>query len=346
MLSVPVMATSEQIKALLKSYAESDEARFFSVAMQIAAHEARVGHGVLAKELRALIDEAKSRRNALFVDKKAIPIFQPQGELSNLLTASFPKIRLSDMVLSPSISVTLLRIIKEQRKIVKLRSHGLSPRRKFLLLGPPGTGKTMTASALAGELALPLLVIRLDGVITKYMGETSTKLRLVFEALKKSRGVYLFDEFDSIGSTRILRNDVGEMRRILNSFLQLMDEDESESLILSATNHPSILDHALYRRFDDVIEYDLPDKEARVRLIRNKLDAQQKIDLDFEDLAGASSGLSHAELTRVCEDVIKDMIINERSTFATKDVLMIINERKRIFDKGNVSSKKDFDSSV
>lgn len=339
------MATSEQIKALLRSYAESDEARFFAVAMQIAAHEARIGHGALAKELRAIIDEAKSLHKGPLVFKKATPIFQPHGELSNLLTASFPKIRLSDMVLSSSVSAILKRIIKEQRKIVKLRSHGLSPRRKFLLLGSPGTGKTMTASALAGELSLPLLVIRLDGVITKYMGETSAKLRLIFEALRKNRGIYLFDEFDSIGSTRILTNDVGEMRRILNSFLQLMDEDESESLIFSATNHPDILDQALYRRFDDVIEYDLPTKEARIELLKNRLSSQQNAELAFEELADTSSGLSHAELTRACDDVIKDMIINDRSKFTSKEVLQMIKERKRIHEKGNDSTKDNAETS-
>jgi len=339
------MATSEQIKALLRSYAESDETRFFAVAMQIAAHEARIGHGALAKELRAIIDDAKSRNKNLLFSKKATPIFQPQGELSNLLTASFPKVKLSDMVLSSSVSTILKRIIKEQRKIVKLRSHGLSPRRKFLLLGPPGTGKTMTASALAGELALPLLVIRLDGVITKYMGETSAKLRLIFEALKKNRGIYLFDEFDSIGSTRILTNDVGEMRRILNSFLQLMDEDESESLILSATNHPEILDHALYRRFDDVIEYDLPNREARIELLKNKLSTQPKAEIVFEELADAASGLSHAELTRACNDVIKDMIINDKSTFTNKEALQMIKERKRIHEKDNDSIKENTETS-
>lgn len=334
------MATSEQLKALLRSYAEDDEARFFSVAMQIAAHEARIGHGELAKQLRAMIDTAKSKRTSPSISRKAVPIVQPQGELSNLLTASFPKVKLSDMVLNTSVSAILLRIIKEQRKIVKLRAHGLLPRRKFLLLGPPGTGKTMTASVLAGELSLPLLVIRLDGVITKYMGETSAKLRLIFEALKRNRGVYLFDEFDSIGSTRILTNDVGEMRRILNSFLQLIDEDDSESLILSATNHPDILDHALYRRFDDVIEYGLPDKKARIQLLRNKLSTHQGNTLKFEDLANASSGLSHADLTRACEDVLKNMIIQDKSSFTNKDVLQMIEERKRSLNKKDATAQK------
>lgn len=103
----------------------------------------------------------------------------------------------------------------------------------------------MLATVLAGELGLPLFTIRLDSLMTKFMGETASKLRLLFDAITQTRGVYLFDEFDAIGSQRGLLNDVGEIRRILNSFLQLIEQDESDSLILAATNHPEILDHAL-----------------------------------------------------------------------------------------------------
>ena len=160
------MATSEQLKAILKSHMDRNDAQFYSIAMQIAAHEARVGHGQLAKELRTMIDGAKLKSSESELVKKTIPIAQPQGELANLLTVSYPKDKLSDMVLSPDIRSRLDRVIKEQRQIEKICSYGLSARRKFLLVGPPGTGKTLTASALAGELHLPLFLIRLEGIIT------------------------------------------------------------------------------------------------------------------------------------------------------------------------------------
>ncbi len=239
------MASADQLKALLKSHLEGDDERFFSVAMQVAAHEARLGHGKLAEELRALIDQAKARRGLPpQAGEKPVPISRPRGELARLFLVSYPKARLGEMVLDEVLGRQLKRIIREQRQAAEILAHGLSPRRKLLLMGPPDTGKTMTPSVLAGELGLPLFQVRLDGLITKYMGETAAKLRQIFEATDRTRGIYFFDEFDAIGSQRGLANDVGEIRRILNSFLQMIEHDESHSLIVAATNHPEILDSA------------------------------------------------------------------------------------------------------
>ena len=217
------MASAEQIKALLKSHIDGEDDRFFSVAMQVAAHEARFGHGKFAEELRAMIDEAKGRRGA----GQPVPIGRPRGELANLLEASYSKARLGEMIMNDVLADQIRRVIREQRHAGRIVEHGLSPRRKLLLTGPPGTGKTMTASVLAGELGLPLFQVRLDGLITKYMGETAAKLRQIFDATSRTRGVYFFDEFDAIGSQRGIPNDVGEIRRVLNSFLQMMEQIRS-----------------------------------------------------------------------------------------------------------------------
>ncbi|MDQ6971401.1 MAG: ATP-binding protein, partial [Mariprofundaceae bacterium] len=244
------MASAEQVKSLLRSHIEGDDEQFYSVAMQMAAHEAKLGHGNLAKDLRILIDKAKSLASRTVVGSP-VPLARPTGELSGLLTVSYPKLRLKDMVMSKNIDDRLQRLIKEHSQIQKLRAHSLSPRKKLLLVGPPGTGKTLSASVLAGELGLPLFVVRLDSLMVKLMGETAAKLRMIFDAIEKTRGVYLFDEFDSIGSQRGLGNDVGEIRRVLNSFLQMIEQDNSDSLLIAATNHPELLDRALFRRFDD-----------------------------------------------------------------------------------------------
>ena len=173
------MPSADQLKALLKSHLVGDDQRFFSVVMQVAAHEARSGHGKLAQELRAMVDEAKRRRGA----GQLVPINRPRGELANLLAVSYPAARLAEMILDASLAQQIHRVIREQRHAGRILEHGLSPRRRLLLVGPPGTGKTLTASVLAGELRLPLLQVRLDGLITRYMGETAAKLRQIFEAL-------------------------------------------------------------------------------------------------------------------------------------------------------------------
>ena len=310
------MASAEQLKALLKSHMEGDDQRFFSVAMQVAAHEAKRGHGKLAEELRMLIDEAKKRRGS----SAPIPISRPRGELAGILSVSYPKDRLNHMVLSQTLEQQLQRVIREQRHAERLLAHGLSPRRKLLLVGQPGTGKTMTASVLAGELGIPLFQVRLDGLITKYMGETAAKLRQVFDATAQSRGVYFFDEFDAIGSQRGLSNDVGEIRRVLNSFLQMIEQDRSHSLIVAATNHIGILDHALFRRFDDVLHYALPDESQIVTMLRNRLASIKTADVSWEDLAREAGGLSYADLTRAADDVLKDALIDKQDRVSEEDI--------------------------
>jgi SpoVK/Ycf46/Vps4 family AAA+-type ATPase len=320
------MPTADQIKSLLSSHAEGDETQFFSVAMQIAASEARQGHGKLAEELRALIDRAKNRSGAF--SALPIPLAKPRGELADILSASYPDTKLTDMVLGEKLEKRLARVVREHRAVSSIRSRGLSPRRKLLLVGKPGTGKTLTASALAGELGLPLFVVRLDGLITKFMGETSAKLRLIFDAMNQTRGVYLFDEFDSIGSERGLGNDVGEIRRVVNSFLQMVERDESDSLVIAATNHIALLDRALFRRFDDIIEFDLPN-EAQVNLLLRRLLVGFKTKgVRWAEIGRAALGLSHADIVRATEDAIKAVLIEERETILNGDMISGVRERK------------------
>jgi SpoVK/Ycf46/Vps4 family AAA+-type ATPase len=327
------MAIADQLKALIKSHADRDDSHFYAVAMQVAAHEAKLGHGKIALELRALIDEAKKKQSVIVKSDKLIPMAQPRGEIASLLSVSYPKLRLSDIVLEKNIEERLVKVIKEQRQVIKTRSFGLSPRKKLLFVGPPGTGKTMSASVLAGELGLPLLMVRLESLITKYMGETAAKLRLVFDAIAQTRGVYLFDEFDSIGSRRGQVNDVGEVRRILNSFLQMIEQDDSDSIILAATNHPEILDYALFRRFDDVVEYDLPDKKSITKIFKIKLSGFKTSQIVWKNLAEKAFGISCADICKICEDAIKDAIIYDREKITSKDIQNLIGEQQKLRQK-------------
>jgi SpoVK/Ycf46/Vps4 family AAA+-type ATPase len=322
------MPTADQIKALLASHADGDDTQFFAVAMQIAATEARAGNGKLAEELRVLIDKSKTKTP--LAPKGAIPLARPRGELADFLTVSYPQTKLPDMVLGKPLEKRLTRVIKEHKAVRNIRARGLSPRRKLLLVGPPGTGKTMTASVLAGELGLPLFVLRLDGLITKFMGETSAKLRLVFDAINQTRGVYLFDEFDSIGPERGLPNDVGEIRRVVNSFLQMVEQDNSDSLIVAATNHARLLDRALFRRFDDIIEFDLPNPEQVKLVLRAKLATIKKDRIRWSAAAKEANGLSFADVVRAAEDAIKDAVVDERETVANADLMNALRERRAV----------------
>ncbi len=322
------MASSDQLKALLKSHLEGDDDRFYSVAMQVAAHEAKVGHGKLAEELRALVDQAKLRRVPGQAGDKPVPIGRLRGELANLLSVSYPRARLADLVLSDELSHQLSRIIREQRHAADILAHGLQPRRKLLLMGPPGTGKSMTASVLAGELGLPLFQVRLDGLMTKFMGEAAAKLRQIFDTTQQVRGVYFFDEFDAIGSQRSMANDVGEIRRILNSFLQMIEQDASHSLIIGATNHPDILDAALFRRFDDLLHYELPDEEHIASVLEVRLGRMAVRGVSWKRLAKQAEGLSYAEITRAADEVLKLALIERSEGISEKDIGCALQERQ------------------
>ena len=325
------MASAEQIKALLKSHAEGDDDRFYSIAMQVAAHEAKLGHGKLAQELRALVDHAKATRE-LHPSRAAGSL---AADLGNILHSTYPKNRIADMILSDVLEGQIRRIIREQRSAGRILENGLSLRRKLLLVGPPGTGKTLTSSVLAGELGLPLMQIRLDGLITKFMGETAAKLRQIFDATHRSRGVYLFDEFDAIGSHRGLTNDVGEIRRVLNSFLVMIEQDNSRSIIVAATNYPGILDRALFRRFDDVLEYELPEATQIAELLRIRLGRLAVKGTEWTRLAEVATGLSYAEISRAVNEVLKSALIAERYEVDETAVSSALVERKEIVDRLN-----------
>lgn len=315
------MATAEQIKSLIRSYIIDDSEHFVTIALQVAAHEARLGHGALAHDIRKLVDKAKQERGSLRTIKF------PQ-DLSGLVISEKPSVSLSSLVLLESLRKRIDRIIFEYRQQNKLKTHGLSNRRKILLIGPPGTGKTMSAQVFAHELSLVLHTVQVDKLVTKFMGETSAKLRQIFEFIEKEKGVFLFDEFDAIGGERSLENDVGEMRRVLNAFLQFIENDSSDSLIIAATNSPRNLDRALFRRFDDVLYYDNPPDDARKRLIRNVLGSFLPTRLPWTQIVKESAELSHAEIDYSCRDAIKLAILSDKKRVNEPLLIQMLAERK------------------
>jgi SpoVK/Ycf46/Vps4 family AAA+-type ATPase len=323
------MTTARQLLGLLKSHIDKDEEQFYAVALQLAAHEAKQGHVKLAQELREIIDSARSYKLATHQKVSSpIPLAQPKGDLANLVAVRYSDTRLSSMILPEGLEARLKRVLTEQRQQHKLHEHGLRARHKLLFVGPPGSGKTMTAAALAGELNLPLFTVMLDGLITKFMGETASKLRIIFEAMHTTKGIYFFDEFDALGAKRTERNDVGEIRRVLNSFLQFLEKDESDGLIVAATNHPELLDPALFRRFDDVIEYGLPDNEVALRLLKTRLAPFKPKSISWNIIIKESHGLSQAELVRATDDAAKSAILYGNGKITQSEILNSLKERR------------------
>lgn len=298
---------ADHLLALLSAHAEGDEDRFYSIAMQVAAKSARQGHTKLAAELRDLIDASRAQK--INRQPKPTPLVRPRGELSSLLSADYSDIRLTDMTLAGDARGLLEKVLHEQRQRGQLERFGFTPVHRLLLSGSPGTGKSMTAAALAKELGLPLFTIRLDGLISRFMGETASKLRLVFDAAAETRAVYLFDEFDALGADRASGNDVGEARRILNSFLLFLDQAPVESLVVAATNHPQLLDSALFRRFDLAIYYAPPSADQAIEVLRRRLTAVDASAVAWSDLMELTDGLSHAELVKAAESAAKRAIL-------------------------------------
>jgi SpoVK/Ycf46/Vps4 family AAA+-type ATPase len=249
-------------------------------------------------------------------------------EFRGLILTEEPTTSKQVLVVHPDIRSRIDKIIHEFRQRAKLKSHGLSHRRKILLVGPPGTGKTMTANVLAHELRIPLHTIQVDRLVSQYLGETSTRLRRVFDFMKEELGVYFFDEFDSIGGDRGLSNDVVEMRRVLNSFLQFIEQDMLDSIVIAATNNQELLDKALFRRFDDVLYYSNPTDEEKQQLIENVLGTFKPKDFMWDRVIENSSNLCHAELVSACLDAVKNAVLADEKKVSDSDLCDMINNRE------------------
>ena len=283
------MATADQIKSLVKAYVDRNDEKFKTVVLQIAAHEAKLGHDNFARELKLQIDKLGNKRASIVQLTSQNP----------MLLLSTPNYDLSELIVSDDISEKIQRILNEYRNRNKLYSYGLVNRRKILIEGQPGTGKTLTASIIASELSLPLYTVQMDKLVTKFMGETSAKLRQIFDS-------------------------------ILNSFLQFIEQDSSESIIIAATNNQRLLDQALFRRFDDVLHYSLPTTDEIQRLFKYKLVNYDKHFRITKELIQAANGLNHAEIVKVCDDAIKSSILGDQP-LTSKGLSALLHERKNIY---------------
>jgi SpoVK/Ycf46/Vps4 family AAA+-type ATPase len=321
----------EILTKLLTAHAEGDERAFRKAALALAASESDAGHIRIAEEIRRIVAELPlaTKGTGIVTD-----IAQPRGELADILEGGHRSERWSDIVLASEAREVLQRVLRENRARSSLEQFSVEPRRHLLFYGPPGCGKTLAAAVLAGELGLPLMTIRLAGLFSRFLGATANHLRAIFGEMPRRPAVYLFDEFDSVAKARGDEQDVGEMRRIVTSFLQLMDADRSASLIIAATNHAELLDRASFRRFDLHVEFACPDRSHGRALLELRLGAFGLPNELIERLSGECEGLSYAEIAIACDDAIRSMALDGRTAPSEEELIAAFRAVKRRHSAG------------
>lgn len=309
------------IQELIRAHVTGDVDRFRQVALQVAAREARSGHRLAAGKIRDLIEEPPAAPSS-----GPTPIVRPSRDLQGVLDVKYPEETLGAIVLEGEAELSIDRVLAEHRAEGALREWGLTPRRRLLFHGPPGCGKTLCATVVAGELSLPLFRVRVETLFSRYMGETAALLAEIFAQAQGKRGVYLFDEFDSIGKHRGDENDVGEARRIVSTFLQLLDSDDSNSVMIAATNERGSLDRAMFRRFDDVVPFTLPSERALKLLLALRTGAYEIGDRAIGELAKMAKGFSYANVTVAVTNAVKSMVLEGRSELQKTDLTAALQE--------------------
>lgn len=314
------------LKRLLQAHAEGDEPAFHKAALQLATSESTAGHVRVAEELRGIIAKMGPPSPKA---RPVIDIAQPRGELADILEGGHREERLQEVVLPDDVRRQIERVLSENRSRGRLEKWGVGPRRRLLFHGPPGCGKTLTAAAMAGELGLPLMTVRVDALFSRFLGATSNHLRAIFAEMPRRPGVYLFDEFDAVAKARGDTQDVGEMGRIVTSFLQLLDADVSGSLLIAATNHSQLLDTAVFRRFDVIVPFGRPEASQVEALIKLRMGAFDFPESNVRELAQSANGLSYADVARACDDAIRSMALDGREVVSPEDMTSALEDIRR-----------------
>lgn len=311
---------ADLLKKLLEAHVSGDGSAFRKTALQLAADESNAGHIRIAEQIRQLVSQMPVASAKPAGAGQIVDIAQPRGELADLLEGGHRDERLRDMVLSQDAERELRRLLDENRRRTELESWGVSARRKVLFHGPPGCGKTLAARVIAGELGLPLMTVRFDALFSRYLGATAGHLKVIFDEMPRRPAVYFFDEFDAVGKVRGDSQDVGEVRRVVTTFLQLIDADTSPSIIIAATNFAEILDPAMFRRFDLILPFTVPTTEQARALILQRL-GQFKLSAKTLDRAAAmNKELSFAEIAMACDQAIRTMVLASRSQLRAADL--------------------------
>jgi SpoVK/Ycf46/Vps4 family AAA+-type ATPase len=298
------MPRADNLKKLLQSYQRRDDRTFRSIMVQIIEDERKKHHPVLANELEKILNNGTtaSNGNGLSLFERP-PADSDKG--ASLIEVKQPDRYFTDLVLEQNVQRIIERLIEEFRAWEILEANGLQPTRRILFCGPSGCGKTAAAEAIACELGLPLLYVRFDAVVSSLLGETATNLRKVFDYAQRGQWVMFFDEFDAIGRSRDDPTEHGEIKRVVNSFLQILDNFKGRSLVIAATNFEQAIDPAVWRRFDDIVRFEKPNLDQLKLLIKKRLQPMQFNNTQVNELAKSLVGATYADTERLCLDIRK-----------------------------------------
>lgn len=317
------------LKEIFRAFQARDELAFRRAAMGIIEEEQAKHHNALARDLQKLLVAGGSPVDSGSAIVVPAPPKDREGEW-DLGEVREPDRLIEDLVLHQRVSSGLDSIVEEVYKWPILDAAGLPRRQRLLLQGPPGCGKTTAAEALATELGRPLLIVRLDAVVSSYLGETASNLRRILDYADQAPFVVLFDEFDALGRSRDDSSEHGEMKRVVTAFLQMTDRYRGPSLLLAATNHPGLLDEALWRRFDEVLTFELPTVHQVRQLLRLRLKGVAHSGLQIDRYASALRGLPHAAGEKLIVDARRNAVLRESPVVRHEDVqkaLPIITSR-------------------
>jgi SpoVK/Ycf46/Vps4 family AAA+-type ATPase len=342
------MARADLLKKLIQSYQKHDDRAFREAAEEIIAEERKKHHIVLANELERMLKNGNGHS-----EYGQLQNLMPLGSIPKdvekgvaLLETKWTKRFLEDLILSQEIRSALERLMREFREWEVLEANGLLPTRRVLFCGPSGCGKTAAAEAIAAELGLPLLYVRFDAVVSSLLGETAANLRRVFDYAQRGQWVMFFDEFDAIGRSRDDPTEHSEIKRVVNSYLQIVDNFSGRSLIIAATNFEQALDPAAWRRFDDVIRFEKPADEQIQRLVSKRLVPLRFSNSQVSEMVKHLSGATYADAERVCLDIRKSCAIQGTRQLRKEDIAEALSRhayRRAILERASGRSVPTID---
>lgn len=324
---------ADMYKRLFKAIFTEDIISLKKIALTIIQEERQLGHNILADSLEKITISEKPKYSILTSKANETGLsYLPKSKRTNSQLVSYIPMEMlkHHMILHESIENRLLSIEQEYVARERLKKYNLKPKQKILLYGPPGCGKTLSAERIAWNLGLPLLKVRFDALLSSYFGESASNLRMVFDYCKKEPVVLLLDECDFIAKSRTITQDVGEVPRIVNMLLTLLDEYDAPGLVVATTNLKVSLDEALFRRFDDVIELPIPERNERKRLLEMTLSAiELSSEIDLERISEELEGYSAANIVIIAQRAAKISILGGDKEVCSKHFEKALSESSK-----------------